>query len=524
MAFDAGSIVAHLKADTTNFSEGLKKAKAGTDDMKTGFASMGKLVTGVVGAIGAAVAAVGVVNFLKDSTEEAANFEKAMVTLDIIAGRFGESGAKAQEVAKGLGKELRVGTGAAAAGLQNLLKSGLNLDQAADLMKRFTNEAITGKSSSISLSQAVENLSFAYATNNSAIGNLSGINENFVNIIDRGREALLKEGVAANKITDEMAKYKGMIELTNLTMGSAERFQGSYIDMQAQLAQKMTELKVALGQQLLPLLTQFINLILNSGIIEGFTAMVTSIGEGSAWLANAWNTNFMGIRDTTMAVITELNNFFINYLMPALNALRVFWDENHEQIMATVGVAWAIIGGIIRYALDGIYTVVKVILALMAGDWEKANKAITDMNARTWDMIKGILNTGWEFIKNWGGKIFSDMVRPFEDAWNKIRDLMNKIKDALDFTKRHSPSVIDIVNNGVSLVNKAFEGLPGMGAVAPHMGMQMAGVSAGGGGMTNMNVTISMDGAIVSDDLGAQRMAENVGNLIIKKLQNNIRF
>ena len=40
-------------------------------------------------------------------------------------------------------------------------------------MRRFTNEAITGKSSNISLgADAVKNLSFAYATGNSALGNM----------------------------------------------------------------------------------------------------------------------------------------------------------------------------------------------------------------------------------------------------------------------------------------------------------------------------------------------------------------
>lgn len=245
---------------------------------------------GTLQKIGSIAAGIGLANigsqmvgnlkqFLGDASQEATNFTKAMTTLDIIAGRFGESGQEAQQAAQKLGSELRIGVGPAAEGLQNLLKSGLDLDTAADLMKRFTNEAITGKSPTISLGQAVQNLTFAYATNNSALGNLSGISENFSDIIAKGEEALIKEGVAAEDITEDMAKLKGMMDLTNLTMGSAERFTGTLVDKQAQLDQQMTQLKVTIGEGINVVMAGLIDLVLNSGIIEGIGNFATKITE-----------------------------------------------------------------------------------------------------------------------------------------------------------------------------------------------------------------------------------------------------
>ena len=245
---------------------------------------------GVLQKIGTIAAGIGLANigsqmvgnlkqFLGDASQEANNFQKAMTTLDIIAGRFGESGAKAQASAKSLGAELRIGVGPAAEGLQNLLKSGLDLDTASELMKRFTNEAITGKSPTISLGQAVQNLTFAYATNNSALGNLSGVSENFSDIIAKGEEALLKEGVAAEDITEDMAKLKGMMDLTNLTMGSSERFTGTLIDKQAQLDQKIQTLKVSIGEGLNVVLAYLIDIVLNSGIIDGIATFANNIDQ-----------------------------------------------------------------------------------------------------------------------------------------------------------------------------------------------------------------------------------------------------
>lgn len=248
---------------------------------------------GTLQKIGTIAAGIGIANlgqqfldfgrqFLADASQEANNFTKAMTTLDIIAGRFGESGKKAQTSAQELGSSLRIGVGPAAEGLQNLLKSGLSLDNASELMKRFTNEAITGKSPTISLGQAVQNLSFAYATNNSALGNLSGVSENFSDITEKGRAALEKEGVAAGTITDDMAKFKGMMDLTNLTMGSAERFTGTLIDKQAQLDQKITTLKVSIGEGLNKVLAQMLGAILDSGLLDSLSSFASNLGAVGA--------------------------------------------------------------------------------------------------------------------------------------------------------------------------------------------------------------------------------------------------
>ena len=191
MAFDIGSVVDHIKADVTDFEKGINSVKKQTANLSSSFMSASKTAAVFAGVIGTA-GAVGLTAFLKDASEEANNFSKSMTTLEIISGRFGVKAEDAKKAAKDLGSELRIGTGGAAEALQNLLKTGLNLDQSKELLKRFTNEAMTGKAPTLSLGQAVQNLSFAYATNNSAIGNLSGINENFSDIKEKGRQSLIK--------------------------------------------------------------------------------------------------------------------------------------------------------------------------------------------------------------------------------------------------------------------------------------------------------------------------------------------
>ena len=375
MAFDLGAVIAHIKADVSGFQDGIKKVKQGTEDLeKTTNSTTDKLVGLAKKAAAAFVAfQVGskIASFLGEASEAASELEKAMITLDIIAGRFGESGQKAQESAKNLGRELLIGVGPAANGLQNLLKSGLNLDQANDLLKRFTNEALTGKSSSIGLGQAVENLSFAYATNNSAIGNLSGINENFQDIIEKGRESLIKKGVAVNTITDDMAKYEGIINLTNLTEGSAERLSDSLATKQAVLGQKFQDLKVAVGDLVNPAIGGFIDLILNSGLIEGLTAFTQGLSSGGEFLKS------VGIDTTALqAIWTEFKSFLNETLRPAIQVFIDWFKAHWTELTQLFKGAWQIMFGIVQFYWGVIYGLIKIGLELLAGDWQGAFEAL----------------------------------------------------------------------------------------------------------------------------------------------------
>lgn len=328
--------------------------------------------------------------FLGESSQAANDLAKAMTTLDIVAPRFGESGAKAQEAARSLGEELRIGTGAAAESLQNLLKSGLDLDTSTELMKRFTNEAITGKSSTISLGQAVQNLSFAYATNNSALGNLSGISENFSDIIKKGEEALIAEGVAAEDITEDMAKLKGMMDITNLTMGSAERFTGSLIDKQAQLDIEMTKLKETIGEGLNVVLAQLYGYLLDTGAIQKFSEGLQQIG----------------------AFIIEHKEPFIAFTVGALIPMGV--------ALATVVVPaiWGAVYGLLAFLAP--FVLIGAAVAALYLIWTENFLGIRDitMGFVEWfsTNVLPTLTAGF----NWIGAVLITLGQIFKNVWNVI--------------------------------------------------------------------------------------------------------
>lgn len=382
---------------------------------------------GVLQKMGTIAAGIGLANigaemvgnlkqFLGDASQEASNFSKAMITLDIIAGRFGESGQKAQATAESLGSTLRIGVGPAAEGLQNLLKSGLSLDNAAELMKRFTNEAITGKSPTISLGQAVQNLSFAYATNNSALGNLSGVSENFSDITEKGRAALEAEGIAANTITDDMAKFKGMMDLTNLTMGSAERFTGTLIDKQAELDQKILKLKVSVGEGLNTVLAGLISLVLDSGLIDGLTNWAANIDQ----LGEKFKP-FTEFLEANRAKLELIVGIITVGLLPAMVMLGIELVKNTALWIAhSVTALGANILSFITLISNGWATIAMLVaksaqLAITTAAWVVYNVATTAADLITGKLTIGMIAQKAALV---AGHLWLGLIAAAQWAWN----------------------------------------------------------------------------------------------------------
>lgn len=255
--------------------------------------------------------------------------------------------------------------------------------------------------------------------------------------------------------------------------------------------------------------------------IIAFTNPLFLVVAAITLLYTAFQTNFMGIRDVVMAVVNEIVAFWQNYLYPAIAAMVAYFMSQWVYLKAQIEGIWKIIIGIIQVAWAIVYGIIKIGLALLQGDWGKAWEAVKQMLSTAWEGIKNIFNGIIQFISGWGGQLFDRLTEPFRRAWDEISKIVEKIKGALDFTKRHSPSVLDIVNAGVGKVNEALSGLAWGGTISAN---------AAGAAVTNNNgmqsttvVRIDMAGAFIADGYGAGQMAELMGDAIIKRLQNNVR-
>jgi len=446
--------------------------------------------------------------FISQASSISTEYDKAMTTLEIIAPKFNVPIDKARETAKRLAKELRIGVAPAAEGLQNLLKSGLNLDQASDLMKRFTNEAKTGKSANISLQEAVTNLTFAYNTGNSALGNMSGISENFSDIQEKGLKILQKQGKFLDKTVGTLdeagikqAQYAGMIALTNLTLGSAQKFQGSFGDNQDRIAYATSEIQLKLGQLINTALKPFQKVLLQTieplsqnekllktfaialgGIAIAITALVipaliamvapvwavmtpllpivaiiAGIGIAVAGLYYAWNTNFLGIKDITVSFAQTIWSI----LKPALTSIKQSFDTIKTAIAPLIIQIWSQL----QPALMAIWNVVQPFLIPVLSTLSAIifGPVILAVGAAIGALY------GFATVLNWVASNISNWkniaVNRFNTFKSGVENVLNQAKNLLNSFVAFIKNVfnIDLYQVGQNIINGLINGIKDMG-------------------------------------------------------------
>ncbi len=355
----------------------VKKEITGLGDAASNSSKGASVLTGVVAGLTTAVTTFGLsiissgidslTGWFKDAVSAGADFETTLVALRIQSSKFGEDFMDTTKTAEMLGKELRIGVGPAAQGLLNLFKSGLNLEQATELMRRFANEAYTVTGNTLSLSQKIENLTYAYQTNNSAIGNASGISENWTNIVEKGTEVLKAQGVAVADITEEQAKYAGTLAITESSLGLSAEMTETYAGKQAMLNYQFEELQRKVGVLLLPvaqdLLTVFSEMFteISPQLEQWATVIIPEIG-----------------RLFKQEIVPEIKKF-IDYLgSDQFKADMMFWRDNFKGVQEMVRdiVAW------IKEAIDKFN-----ILSANGREWQR----ITD-ESTTLERMLGINN------------------------------------------------------------------------------------------------------------------------------------
>lgn len=602
MAFDAGSVVAHFKADLSNFKAGVAEAKAEANGFKQGLSAVGTGIGAVAhqATIFTGLAAAGFVLLSKTAIDSASNFEQNRVAFESMLGSAEKAKVLLQQLSK-FAKETPFNLPQVVEGAKRLLAYGIEQekiiptfrmlgdvasavgrDKLPELILAFGQVKAKGRLMGQELIQ-ISNTGFDLAqqmglTRGELMEMMQAGEVSFEMVEKAFQKATSKGGLffdmmkrqsktfagTVSNIQDSMGimlrSFVGIDEAGNIKAGSIfEKLKNAAFDFMTflesvrpaiqsfvegavtQVAEFFGQLVVVLAplgewiknnQELVItflkgmaiglgalLIIGTINALLNPLILT-----IAGVSLAAGLLYTAWQTNFWGLRDVTNVVITEVINFFNNYLMPAINAFVAYWQEIWPFVSLILQGAWNIIIGIVQVAWAVVYGIIKVGLAILSGDWGMAWEAIKQMVAVAWNGIKSIFNGIISFISGWGGILFNELTRPFRNAWNEISSLVNKIKDALDFTKRHSPSTLDIVKRGVHLVNDALTDL----AVVPNIATPpqiAAGIGAvPGGAINSVSLNISLDGAIIADELGAQRMAEKLGDNIIRKLQKNVRF
>lgn len=261
-----------------------------------------------------------------ESIKAANQYESSMAGLSSYAVAFGSSAEQARSSAKSLSDDGILPITNSANALKNILSTGLGLDEATKLVATFKDRAAFGRNASIDFGTAVENLAQSFKTEQSELGDASGMTENYSQILQVGAAQMGKNVNQLSTLERAQAKYLGILQLSTASQGDANRYTETAAGQQAKLAYEVNKTQVALGTALQPAVSlveqSFVDLIQSfagtdeqmketQGNIVTLAAMfqqlaigVVGVGKviygGLAYIINGTTDEFVGAVDSTV--------------------------------------------------------------------------------------------------------------------------------------------------------------------------------------------------------------------------------
>lgn len=293
----------------------------------------------------------------------------------------------------------------------------------------------------------------------------------------------------------------------------SETFNGRMATLKDNFAIAMTTIGVSLLEKAKPAMEQLVGVsdILVTAVgpeglsgafemfKEKFPELAATIDVAVQAMSKFWNEH----KEEILAIVQQIRDG----VTWVLDRLREFWDEWGKTIMTGVIYAFTLIKNTIVNILDIVVSVVRIALAVMRGDWDKAGEIVYNLVIRLKDRLVQTFDALADFLKELGGKILEYMTKPFRDAYDNIKDIAVNIREAIsgafDMDKRNSPSINDRLAMLKDGIQTTLEDV-----IIPNYSAQVAGQLATVNNTSNVtfNNTINnqMDLAMVNRELGRE--------------------
>ncbi len=280
----------------------------------------------------------------------------------------------------------------------------------------------------------------------------------------------------SNRFTTLVEKVKPVVEKYLPTLQSVGE----------KVAQFLTDnLDIALIAIALTLSTFVIpNLIATLTAMAPFVLTVGAIAGAIYLLKEAWENNFLGIKDIVASVVDWFTGTAVPLIQAYLTELVEFWTPIWQDIQEILVLAWEVMEreinkamlvyeNVVKPILNGIWNFIRDNMDKISGYFSGVWQIITNGLQVAWAIISGIIKVGLNILKgDWAG------------AWNTIKDTFAKVWDGmggivdgvfkviLNSFKLGFNAIIGLVNKGIKKVNESIDDLrasPTIGALIPNI-------------------------------------------------------
>jgi hypothetical protein len=364
----------------------------------------------------------------------------------------------------------------------DLVKSGVtNLTQVEDVVTQFIESATVGRSAGVTLEKAVGNLSYAFRTNNSQIGNLSGIQENWSDLIADGTKQLEQQYIATGDLDgarrvsigilseEERVKAKllGLDKVTQDTTGAfTDLAQTGALDMEI-YNQQLTIFQQTLGEKLLPVLSEFVPILATF-----LDKLINFVSENPELVQQLF---VFGVALSGISTVVSTLMTAWGLLSPAISGIGIVFTALSGPIGWIVAGIAALVAGIIwayqnvewfRDLVNNAFNKIVEIVNWSAEDWLKALGQIIDWfiklpeEALKWGVrtIEAVVDyfKNFDFDQMWNG-----MKVAAEGVWESIKKVFS-----IDSFKKLGNGFMDFIADILRGIGK---GIPGSEVVINPM-------------------------------------------------------
>lgn len=252
-----------IKADLNhnNFDRGLSAMQHQVD-------KFGSTLKKLAGTVALAFGTAAFINFGKEAVKAASALNDAWLGLESIISGQGKSFSKAKAFINDYISDGLVPLENAVTAYKNLAARGYSTEQIEKTLNALKDAAAFGRQASYSLGDAVSSATEGLKNENSILVDNAGVTKNVAKMWDDYARSI---GTTANNLTQEQkiqAEVNGILEETRFQTGDAAKLVNTYSGQLAMLGYNFQQLKVAVGNALIPIA---------QAVLPGINAIISAL-------------------------------------------------------------------------------------------------------------------------------------------------------------------------------------------------------------------------------------------------------